>query len=226
MLFRPDDLNFFTITSLPRLYFSLPLGLVYKIYPKKDAPRFWTMRIKGKDCRCIKLYFPCVDQSQGFINYVNNYVSLSVKTPFAVAHYQGMKEDTPEDSGWNLYNLRKEYERIGFKLGEDSEWRISNFNDNYEVSKTYPNTAISDSVLTKVAQFRTKGRIPSVVWKHSETGAVLNRSSQVLAGLKQNRSTEDEMFLGTLAKFSDVGKGTLHIYDARPYLNAMSQKVT
>lgn len=99
-------------------------------------------------------------------------------------------------NGWDIYDPLKDYERIGFP---DSQWRVTNVNANYEISQSYPPvlivpSTVSDDELRKVAAFRSRGRIPVCVWKHSNGAAIL-RSSQPMVGLTRSRSSDDESLI-------------------------------
>mmetsp|Transcript_4641 Transcript_4641/g.5246 ORF Transcript_4641/g.5246 Transcript_4641/m.5246 type:complete len:745 (-) Transcript_4641:1395-3629(-) len=229
IVFKPDDVNFLRISGLPSDYFTLPLGLIYRVACKKDAPKAWVMELQSKDCRFLKFNFALTDRCQGFISYLNNAAILATTTPFAFLHYESI-EHKPENTGWEVYDVRGEYERIGFDLDRNSDWRLSSANDTRRLCKSYPkylivSNKISDNQADKVAQFRTKGRLPAVVWKHKNNDTTISRSSQCMAGLKQNRCAEDESYLGYLAQQNKGDKNLLHIYDARPYINAVANRV-
>lgn len=106
--------------------------------------------------------------------------------------------------GWGLYSIEKEYERLKFS---PNKWRISTLNKNYQYSSTYPAHLIipqnfSDHQLEAVFRFRSKGRIPALVWVHPETQAVLARCAQPSVGLRMKRCPEDELLLETIRTLS------------------------
>ena len=80
---------------------------------------------------------------------------------------------------------------------------------------------ITDDELIKCANFRTKKRFPALTWNSKNYKGSLWRSSQNKPGVTQKRSSEDEKLLNLLQKTTQK----LHIYDARPYLNALANKV-
>ena len=47
--------------------------------------------------------------------------------------------------------------------------------------------------------FRTQGRLPAVVWRSRETGAVIARSSQPRTGILRSRNHDDEKLLRAVA---------------------------
>lgn len=79
-------------------------------------------------------------------------------------------------------------------------------------------TAVGEEWLKKIAQFRSRARIPVLVWIHPETKAALTRSAQPLCGLSNKRCPEDEDYLSEMRKISGAQK--LYISDCRPKLNA------
>ena len=56
------------------------------------------------------------------------------------------------------------------KFDLDSTWRLSEINVKYEVSPTYPRyhilpSCVADADLTRIAEFRSSRRFPSIVWR-------------------------------------------------------------
>jgi hypothetical protein len=82
--------------------------------------------------------------------------------------------------------------------------------------------AISDDVLRKVALFRSRGRIPSCIWMHSNQ-SVLVRSSQPMVGVKRMRCVEDEMLLSAILEANPNNSKALYIIDSRPKVCIHSQ---
>ena len=104
--------------------------------------------------------------------------------------------------GWRLFDLDKELKRMG--LNNESSWRICNVNQNFEVSATYPRqfvvpTCISDDEVSDAATFRSKGRLPVMVWHHTESKVVMCRCAQPLAGLGGKRNAGDEKLVEAIA---------------------------
>jgi hypothetical protein len=85
--------------------------------------------------------------------------------------------------GWDVYDPRSEYKRIGFlpsESGESSRWRLSAANSDYSISRSYPQLIVlpqsfPDVNLLAVRDFRKDGRIPACVWRHPNNGAALAR---------------------------------------------------
>lgn len=99
-------------------------------------------------------------------------------------------------------DFRKEVKRLDFNL--NATWRISNLNYDFKLCPSYPRLLlvpwfITDENLLNVASFRSSRRIPSVVWRHKSSGAVLARCSQPEVGWLGWRNTKDEELLRAIA---------------------------
>jgi hypothetical protein len=132
-----------------------------------------------------------------------------------------------KENGWNIYQQFLEYLRMGVDVEQqEGKFRLYIQEANGYICETYPNflyirKTSNDEELKKVAGFRSKKRFPALVWINKSNSASLWRSSQVKAGLVGQRSSYDEIFLKNLSHETEK----LHIYDARPYINAFANKV-
>ena len=88
--------------------------------------------------------------------------------------------------GWASFDLDDEYRRLGLlkpigSTGHDVlgslagsvsiPWRLTEVNNNFELCATYPTKFVvprnvSDESLKRIASFRSKGRLPAVVYRH------------------------------------------------------------
>eukprot|EP01126_Amoeba_proteus_P016452 TRINITY_DN17616_c0_g1_i1.p1 TRINITY_DN17616_c0_g1~~TRINITY_DN17616_c0_g1_i1.p1 ORF type:complete len:121 (-),score=17.36 TRINITY_DN17616_c0_g1_i1:157-474(-) len=98
-----------------------------------------------------------------------------------------------------------EYCRLGIP---NQRWRITEINNDHELIPSYPAlfavpTSVDDACLRKVAQFRTRQRIPALCWVHPTLGSSLSRSSQPRRGVTGSTNEKDEMFLEILASYSN-----------------------
>lgn len=146
-------------------------------------------------------------------------------------------------SGWKLYDAVAEYERQTL-LGPTLAWRLSHINKSYKLCPSYPDKlvvpdSVSESVVQHASKFRSKQRIPAVVYKHRHgpNGNVIARCLQPLVGLNlQNRSLQDEKLVGSIFETQKTERlkalGELElvdqpqrnlIVDLRPITNAMAQ---
>eukprot|EP00833_Pecoramyces_ruminatium_P000902 jgi/Orpsp1_1/1174934/evm.model.c7180000052007.2 len=133
------------------------------------------------------------------------------------------------NNGWRIYNPVTEYKRLG--VGKpDCDWRHTRTNENYELSKTYPNLLfvpkkIKDDTLRYAANFRSKGRIPVLSYLHKKNNMSITRSSQPMVGIKQNRSIQDEKLVEEIFSTAKENKSPNYknlIVDARSSTNAMA----
>jgi len=147
---------------------------------------------------------------------------------FFASDYKRKVSPNTIDEGWTLYNKMKDYTRMGIQQNSDPHWTINaDINKNYALCDTYPDILVLPSSfdttrLQRVADFRSRNRIPVLSWYSRETYATITRSSQPLTGLA-NRTCDDD--IEHLRKIADanVNQGfKLIILDARPKVNAMA----
>jgi myotubularin-related protein 1/2 len=81
---------------------------------------------------------------------------------------------------------------------------------------------MTDLDLKNSKEFRTKSRIPTLCWYDKEHKSSIWRSSQTKSGFTLQRNTYDEKLLRQIA---ETGNGRICIFDARPYINAVANKV-
>lgn len=91
-------------------------------------------------------------------------------------------------------------------------WRISYINNEFKLCASYPKllivpACISDETLMSVSSFRSSRRIPAVVYRHLENGAVIARSSQPEVGWLGWRNNKDEQLLKALSDACSFDSG-------------------
>lgn len=133
-------------------------------------------------------------------------------------------QSSEELDGWLLYNPKFEYERIGAL--KHPKLRVTQANSNFYVCKTYPEfnivpCGINDKEIQDCSNFRTKNRFPTLAYVNHKYKGSIWRSSQPKSGLTNNRNTNDELMLKCIGAVSEK----LVIYDARPYIAAMGNRV-
>lgn len=133
-------------------------------------------------------------------------------------------ENNEELDGWMLYNAKQEYERMG--AFENNKLRITISNKNFYFSKTYPEflmvpSCVEDNTIIECSTFRTKSRFPTLSYVNKKYKGSLWRSSQPKSGLTNNRNTADEIVIKSIASITNK----FIVYDARPYLSAMGNRV-
>lgn len=104
------------------------------------------------------------------------------------------------------YDARREFSRMGIggkaAEGPGSAWRISDINKKYDYSPTYPSVlcvprAVSDNMLKYGGVFRSKARIPTLTYLHSNGGSI-TRSSQPMVGISNKRNPQDERLISAI----------------------------
>ncbi|KAF2078075.1 hypothetical protein CYY_000626 [Polysphondylium violaceum] len=200
-----------------------------------------------------KLTFICKDYRNHIISFDKTTTSLkdvrkcienqrltTTSTLFCFTLKQDFSKFENTNLGWSLYNAREEYARMGVP---SPDWRVSDANHNFFVCDTYPALigvpeSINDEQLKSVAQFRSKGRIPSLSYRHWSNKCSITRCSQPKVGIGKNRSEDDEILLNAIrctstAKAESGGSSSssssnkdrkLYILDARPYANAVGNR--
>ena len=138
-------------------------------------------------------------------------------------------------NGWNVYDFNKEFLRQGIIFDDQNcPFRICEINKDYKNIPTYPQLlvepkSLSDEVILKASKHRTKGRVPtlSFYFDNKTYGVQSNnvsgiwRSSQFKSGIFSSKSDNDISLIKTIKSLGN----NFVIYDARPYLNAASNKV-
>ena len=162
------------------------------------------------------------------------------KSPPKEDGWTHLLEDDSDDSDEAASDkVVEDFERMGV-LG-DHRWRMSLANSGYGLCGTYPRflvvpSAVSDGDLYAGAKWRSKGRIPVLVYYHKATGAPLCRASQPMVGLSGPCPEDEKLLLHLRAatartsasrrrpSFEENGDHPqppiLRICDARPLLNA------
>ena len=84
---------------------------------------------------------------------------------------------------------------------------------------------MKDEDLVKIAQYRSKGRLPAVVYRHPKTSATLSRCAQPLSGVLGGRCTQDEELIKTIRSINQNNQSVLYLMDARPKKAAIGNAV-
>jgi hypothetical protein len=93
--------------------------------------------------------------------------------------------------------------RLGFRQHGYRQYEQLDFH----LCKTYPSTFFVPSSMTsedikQVSKYRSKGRIPALVWRHPYTGAVICRCAQPMSGLTSKSSSLDKKMLLAISESS------------------------
>ena len=138
-------------------------------------------------------------------------------------------------NGWEIYNFTKEFKRQGLEL-EDKGFplRISNINENFEVSESYPKyliepRQIQDDQLILAAKCRPKKRVPTLTYNYKNDLYVgqkklisgIWRSSQLKKLVVEDKKNED---IRLINEISNLGY-KFYIFDARSPSEAFRNKI-
>lgn len=157
-----------------------------------------SIRIRGRDFRFLALNFVEDRHARDVYESIKGATCKlgSIDKLYAFSY----KPQPPEKeiSGWDVYDAKAEWKRQGISdKGVDRGWRISKINTDYGFSPTYPAllpvpSAISDNTLNYAGKYRSRARIPVLTYLHPVNNCSITRSSQPMAGLRGNRSIQDE----------------------------------
>jgi len=211
---------------------------------KKVNPPLALFEILTKDYREIKIKFIMDEEltlkSQEAIYYfLQNSINPSFVELYALQFAKTLKKLDFEFKGWELFSLDREFARQGLQIYEnegdpkDFQYKILD-NSNGKVCSTYPEKLIVPSriindFLIRSANFRSRERLPVLCFGFSinktSKKVGLWRCSQCKPGLYSNRSLEDEALVRAIGEDSLNNMGNVKIFDARPYMNAVANKV-
>ena len=192
------------------------------------------VEINLKDSRNFILNIKKVENFQNFLEILENF-STPVQIPLYFRHafleFNKNKESNLQKnngsypqipiSGWNIYNIESEFKRQG--LDFENAFNILE-NSNFKFCETYPSKIITPKLfiddLEKCASFRKKRRLPALTYRYAKNGLCIWRSSQTKSGFT-GKDDNDVKYLTTMTQNSK----NLVVYDARPKLNAMANKL-
>ena len=224
----------------PKNYFSLLIHKIKKINRIQKPQTFeFILEITMNDERNILLIFKdginfIEDLPQNLSRLLSNLETpLFSQLAFQYNKNNPLSKKPNFEDGWNLYNAEKEYQRMGlteitYAQDQNKLFRKTSLNENYLLCSTYPTflitvAAINDNDLREAAQFRTKQRLPVLSYYYYNSRGTIWRSSQPKTGISGNRSVFDEELLNKIIEIGNSKK--LYIYDCRPYLAAMANKL-
>ena len=171
------------------------------------------IRIRCRDFRFLAFSFTDDKQARDVFESIKGATCKlgKVENLYAFSYRPPLQEK--EINGWEVYNAKAEWRRQGIsEKGVDRGWRISRINADYAFSATYPAllvvpSNISDNTLNYAGRFRAKDRIPVLTYLHSVNNCSITRSAQPMAGLRGNRSIQDEKLVSAsfqaAARFSE-----------------------
>ncbi|EJD05680.1 phosphatases II [Fomitiporia mediterranea MF3/22] len=198
---------------------------------------YYPLSIHQRNFRSVMLYFQRDAESQDVFESIRGLTVASSVTQL-YAFFYAPSPPLEGKGGWSLYSPRDEFARMG--IGSRSKaWRFTDINKDYSFCPTYPArlvvpTRISDTTLQYASKYRSKCRIPTLVYLHWANYGTITRSSQPMVGITNNRSIQDEKLIEAIFQShhspeSRVSTGPVYgatstnlIIDARPTTNAMA----
>ncbi|XP_076632772.1 phosphatidylinositol-3,5-bisphosphate 3-phosphatase MTMR4 isoform X1 [Colletes latitarsis] len=213
--------NYRLYLQLSQTCYNIPLGLIEQL----EVKEIFFLHIGCKDARSLSCAFSTNEHCLEWFKRLHKvtYPPKSIEDIFAFAYYAWSIEEGNDFSKLGKDNtsytatFNSEVERLKFNL--HGTWRISQINKDYRMCPSYPPlllvpACISDAILDMAAKFRSSRRIPAVVWRHVNNGAVIARSSQPEVGWLGWRSAEDEALLKALSHACSYDKGESTMVDS------------
>ncbi|CAL1679268.1 unnamed protein product [Lasius platythorax] len=213
--------NYRLYLQLSQTCYNIPLGLIEQL----EVKEIFYLHIGCKDARSLSCAFTTNEHCLEWFKRLHKvtYPRKSIEDIFAFAYYAWSIEEGKDyprlgkDNSSYITTFNSEVERLKFNL--HGTWRISQINKDYRMCPSYPPqllvpACISDETLEFVAKFRSSRRIPAIVWRHVNNGAVIARSSQPEVGWLGWRSSEDEDLLKALADACSYDKGESTMVDS------------
>lgn len=157
-----------------------------------------SIRLRGRDFKFVTLNFIEDKQARDVFESIKGATCRLGTVEKLYAFYYKPQKIEQQVAGWDIYDAKAEWKRQGISdKGVDRGWRISKINIDYGFSPTYPAllpvpSSISDNTLNYASRYRSRARIPVLTYLHPVNNCSITRSSQPLAGLRGNRSIQDE----------------------------------
>ena len=224
--------------KLPKDYLRFPIFSISKVEKNLNTKDYniYLIDITMKDSRFLR--FSVV----GSVNYnffLNLESKVNPKNPkdlykFTQSYNAVIKKEKNYYNGWDIYDPIREFTRQGVSEDNNLGLRFCNVNKDFSLCESYPEFLIApknivDSQLKAAAQYRTKGRLPIMAYYYSgniddDTNYVptIWRSAQNKGGIMGSKKNECDISL--IKSIKDMSKN-LYIYDCRPKLNAMANRL-
>ena len=216
-------------------FFRIPFILIEKVTKGEQKSAYIPFTINVRDGR--KLQFYISQKHEDIFTELNN---RALPKKFNVFEFPQMLnkyylEKYKNLNGWTVYDLKKEFLRQGLILDDPNcPFRISEINKDFKYIDTYPQLLVeprnvTDDTVKKAAEYRTKKRVPTLSYYfdckkngiESDKIAGIWRSSQSKSGFLGSKNKED---INLINEIKNLGNN-FFIYDARPFINAQSNKI-
>ena len=225
--------------KIPENYLKIPLMSIAKLEkvsnPKKDYNTY-TIEATLKDTRLLRFHVKDDHLSTFFLSLENLSSPRNVNNlySFTELYHNVLKKEKNYFNGWALYDPIREFTRQGVSEDNNLGLRFCECNKDFSLCQTYPEfliepKSISDEELKQASQYRTKNRLPIMSYYYFNTvdddpsyKPTIWRSAQNKAGLMGSKKNEADINL--MKAIKDLSKN-LYIYDCRPKLNAMVNRL-
>ena len=216
-------------------FFRIPFILIEKVIKGEQKSAYIPFTINVRDGRKLKFYIS--QKHEDIFTELNN---RALPKKFDVFEFPQMLnkyylEKYKNINGWTIYDLKKEFLRQGLILDDPNcPFRISEINKEFKYIDTYPQFLVeprnvTDDTVKKAAEYRTKKRVPTLSYYFdckkngidSDKIAGIWRSSQSKSGFLGSKNKED---INLINEIKNLGNN-FFIYDARPFINAQSNKI-
>ena len=250
IIIMPINEKFLRCLRLRSEFIEVPYLLVDTLkrnLDRKANPPLALFEIFTKDYREIRIKFIMDEEltlqfQESIFAFLLSSINPSFVELYALQIAKTLKKLDNEFKGWELYNPDYEWLRQGLRIfDKDPDPKDFQFkfldNSQGKVCTTYPEKLVvpfrvHSDFLLKSAGFRSRERLPALTFgftpKNQEKPLKkvgLYRCSQCKTGLNSNRCFEDEALVRAIGEDSLNGQGKVKIFDARPYMNAVANKV-
>ncbi|KAI4932590.1 hypothetical protein J4E85_002988 [Alternaria conjuncta] len=163
-----------------------------------------SIRIRCRDFTFFAFFFPNEKKARDVYDSIRALSCKIGRLDKLLAFSYQPKPPEDQQNGWDIYDARREWKRLGISPKDTEKgWRISEVNVEYKYAPTYPAllvvpTNVSDSVLRYAGEYRSRQRIPALVYRHPINNCSITRSSQPTPGLRGNRNPQDERLVAAI----------------------------
>ena len=227
--------------KLPEDYLKFPIISISKVEKNLNTKEYsmYLMDITLKDSRFLR--FSIINTpSFDFKFFVHLESKVNPKNPkelykFTEAYNEVIKKEKNYYNGWNIYDPEIEFSRQGVTRDNNLGLRYSEANKGFALCESYPEFLIAPKNITDLqmrlaSQYRTKGRLPILAYYYmgnidqndNSYVPTIWRSAQNKGGIMGSKKNEADITL--IKSIKDMSKN-LFIYDCRPKLNAMANRL-
>ena len=224
--------------KLPKDYLKFPIILINKLEKNLNTKEYniYLIDITLKDSRFLRF---SILNSTNFNFYFTLERKVNPYNPkdlykFTEAYNEVIKKEKNHYNGWDIYDPIREFSRQGVTEDNNLGLRFCYVNKNFSLCDSYPEFLIApknitDQQLRQAAQYRTKGRLPIMAYyyignmdENNNYVPTIWRSAQNKGGIMGSKKNDADITL--IKSIKDMSKN-LFIYDCRPKLNAMANRL-